>query len=236
MNHPPEEKANKVQHNQRTLKQLQDLLQQGGYCIYVAPSGGRDRPNKEGKFDVAPFDPQSIELFWLMARHSAAETHFYPLTLKTYPLMPPPSHVEKELGEKRVIHISPVYLAFGKEIDMVHFPGSENGDKRTKRTKRADYIWNLVKKNIMDSPNIIHWISFNLIIAILLTIDLWKSYRNPHPIKVKEALLFHAGWITLALLFNLWIYFTFGSKHAFDFLTGYYLKNRSVSTTSLFSS
>lgn len=149
MNHPPEEKANKVQHNQRTLKQLQELLQQGGYCIYVAPSGGRDR-QKEGKVDVAPFDPQSIELFWLMARQS--KTHFYPLALKTYPLMPPPNHVEKELGEKRVIHVTPVYLNFGKEIDMENFPGSENGDKRTKRTKRADYIWNLVKKEYYGFP------------------------------------------------------------------------------------
>lgn len=85
----------------------------------------------------------------------------------------------------------------------------------------------------MDSPNIIHWISFNLIIGILLGIDLWKSYRNPHSIKVKEALLFSAGWITLALLFNLWIYFTFGSKPAFDFLTGYLLE-KSLSIDNLF--
>lgn len=152
MNTPPEEKASKVQQNQRTLKQMQELLNQGGYCIYVAPSGGRDRQNKEGKLDVSPFDPQSIELFWLMGNQSASPTHFYPLSLQTYSLMPPPNHVEKELGEKRVIQYTPVFLAFGDEIDMVNFPGSENGDKRTKRVKRADYIWNLVRNKYQAFP------------------------------------------------------------------------------------
>lgn len=152
MNYPPEEKPSKVQHNQRTLKQMQELLNHGGYCIYVAPSGGRDRQNKDGKLDVSPFDPQSIELFWLMGSQSASPTHFYPLSLQTYSLMPPPNHVEKELGEKRVIQYTPVFLAFGDEIDMVHFPGSENGDKRTKRIKRADYIWNLVRNTYQTFP------------------------------------------------------------------------------------
>lgn len=146
MAHPPEEKAAKVLHNQRTLKQMQELLNKGGNCIYVAPSGGRDRKNAEGEVDVAPFDHQSVELFWLMGQQAASPTHFYPLALQTYHLMPPPSLVEKEVGEKRVINVSPAFIAFGKEIDMEHFPGSENCDKRTKRTKRAEYICNLVRR------------------------------------------------------------------------------------------
>lgn len=144
ISHPPEEKVEKVLHNQRTLKKMQELLNEGGYCIYVAPSGGRDRPNSAGKVDVAPFDPQSVELFWLMGQQAERPTHFYYLTLQTYHLMPPPRHVEKDLGEKRIIHKTPVYLSFGDEIDMENFPGSENLDKRTKRNKRAEYIWGKV--------------------------------------------------------------------------------------------
>ncbi len=152
MSHPPEEKAEKVLHNQRTLKKMQDLLNEGGYCIYVAPSGGRDRPNTSGQFDVAPFDTQSIEFFWLMGQQAEHPTHFYPLALKTYHLMPPPHHVEKELGERRIIHVSPVYLAFGEEIEMENFPGSENLDKREKRAKRAEYIWNKVHQDYQSFP------------------------------------------------------------------------------------
>lgn len=152
MSHPPEQKAEKVLHNQRTLKTMQELLNKGGCCIYVAPSGGRDRPNASGVVEVAHFDPQSLELFSLMGQQASSPTHFYPLALKTYPLMPPPNHVEKELGEKRVIHITPAYLAFGDEIDMDNFPGSENLDKRAKRTKRAEVIWQIVCQNYQMFP------------------------------------------------------------------------------------
>ena len=153
ISYPPEKKAEKVAHNQRTLKTMQDLLNKGGCCIYVAPSGGRDRPNTAaGTVEPALFDAQSVELFSLMGQQAASQTHFYPLALKTYPLMPPPNHVEKELGEKRVVHVSPAFLAFGDEIDMDQFPGSENLDKRAKRSKRADYIWQLVCRMYHQFP------------------------------------------------------------------------------------
>ncbi len=145
--HPPEKKAEKVTHNQRTMKKMSELLSEGGRCIYVAPSGGRDRQNDEGQIDVSPFDPQSLEMFWLMAKHADHPTHFYPLSLKTYDLMPPPRQVEKELGEKRLARFTPVHLAFAPEIDMDNFPGSENLDKKSKRDKRAEYIWEIVHQN-----------------------------------------------------------------------------------------
>lgn len=78
-----------------------------------------------------------------------------------------------------------------------------------------------------------HWIGFNVIIGILLGIDLWRAYRNPHHISVKEALMTSCGWIILALLFNGWIHWTFGSKAAFEFLTGY-LVEKSLSVDNLF--
>lgn len=145
MEHPTEKKSQKVLHNQRTLKKMQELLNQGGQCIYVAPSGGRDRSNAQGVVEPTPFDPDSLELFWLIAKQSQSPTHFYPLALKTYPLMPPPKEVEKELGEKRQVAYTPVFLAFGKEINKEVFPGSEQMDKKTKRINRANYIYNLVK-------------------------------------------------------------------------------------------
>ena len=147
VSHPPEEKSEKVTLNQRTLKKMQELLHAGGKCIYVAPSGGRDRPHPSGEFHVAPFDPQSIELFYLLGRNAEHLTHFYPLSLKTHQLMPPPCQVEKELGEKRVIHYTPVYITFGNELDMEYFPGSEVSDKKEKRKMRTDYIWQEVCKN-----------------------------------------------------------------------------------------
>jgi glycerol-3-phosphate O-acyltransferase len=142
---PPEQKSEKLQHNQRTMKVLLQMLAEGGKCIYVAPSGGRDRPDGQGYVDVAPFDPQSIELFWLLAQQSGTPTHFYPLALYTYPLLPPPNSVEKELGEHRQAQCTPIRMAFGNEIDMDDFPGAGALPKKEKREARAIYIWEQVR-------------------------------------------------------------------------------------------
>lgn len=140
----PALKQERLQHNQRTMNRMSQLLSEGSKCIYVAPSGGRDRPNRVGKLEVAEFDGQSIELFWLMAQKSGHPTHFYPLALSTYDLLPPPDNVKKKLGEPRHTKATPIHLAFGAEVDMDHFSGSDHLDKKQKRQARARYIWEQV--------------------------------------------------------------------------------------------
>lgn len=85
----------------------------------------------------------------------------------------------------------------------------------------------------MVDVTLYHWIGFNAIVILILGLDLWRSTRNPHPIRIKEALTLSAGWITLALLFNGWIYTAFGFQPALDFLTGYLLE-KSLSVDNIF--
>lgn len=144
MESPPEQKAEKQQHNQRAMQKLRQLLTEGGKCIYVAPSGGRDRPDSSGKMVLDAFDPQSIEFFWLLSQQAGTVTHFYPLALKTHELIPAPSSVEKELGERRHAKCTPIHMAFGKEIDMENIPGAELLAKSERRLARALYIWQQV--------------------------------------------------------------------------------------------
>lgn len=159
----PELKQQKLQHNQRTMLRMSELLAEGGKCIYVAPSGGRDRLDKKtGTVEVAPFDPQSIEMFWLMAQQSGQPTHFYPLSLATYDLLAPPQTVDTELGERRYAQCAPVRLSFGPKIDMLNFPGSENLDKKSKRVARANYIWELVKQEYYLARQQDHLMSRNI--------------------------------------------------------------------------
>lgn len=80
---------------------------------------------------------------------------------------------------------------------------------------------------------IVHWIVFNLFVLILLAFELWRFTRHPHPIGIKESLLNSCGWISIALLFNVWIYFAFGSKPALNFFTGY-LVEKTLSVDNLF--
>lgn len=142
--HPPEKKRAKQMHNQKTMKSMQKLLSTGGHIIYVAPSGGRDRKNKKGQIEVAAFDPQAIELFYLMAKKSKRPTHFYPLALYTYDLLPPPETTNIELGEKRTIAFAPIRAFFEAEFDMQPFDLIM--DKNEKREKRAQTIYNIVKQ------------------------------------------------------------------------------------------
>ena len=100
-----------------------------------------------GDVVVSPFDPQSIEFFHLIARESGKKAHYYPLALKTYDLLPPPHSIEVELGEQRDPKCTPIHLSFGREIDMETFPGSDETDKKTLRSNRAEHIYNLVKES-----------------------------------------------------------------------------------------
>ena len=134
------------------MELMSKLLSEGGKCIYVAPSGGRDRPNKQGIVEVAPFDPQSLEMLHLMAQKSGHPTFFFPMALKTFYLLPPPQTIQVELGEARVTKRGASHLAFGPEIDMENFPGSSEKDKHARRKLRADYIWKLVADDYAKFP------------------------------------------------------------------------------------
>ena len=143
--HPPGKKEEKLLHNRKTMQLMSQLLTKGGQIIYVAPSGGRDRPNKQGILEIAHFDIQSLEMFYLMAKKAKKTTHFYPLSLATYNILPPPDKTNIEMGEQRIAERGGIRLAVGEEIDMEHFPGSEEKNKTLKRKKRAEFIYSLVK-------------------------------------------------------------------------------------------
>ncbi len=150
---PIEKKAEKLAHNQKALKALEDLFNDGGKCIYVAPSGGRDRVDAHGIPQVAPFDPQSIELFYLLSQKARHATHFYPLTLATYNLLPPPQDIQTQIGEKRTTSFSPAHVVFGERIDMQHIGECHKvTDKKEKRAVRAQAIWQLVASDYESLP------------------------------------------------------------------------------------
>ncbi|HWP91664.1 MAG TPA: TerC family protein [Thermodesulfobacteriota bacterium] len=83
------------------------------------------------------------------------------------------------------------------------------------------------------SNEVLFWVGFNAFIALILILDLGVFHRKAHVIKIKEALLWCAVLISLALLFNLGVYFWKGPKVALEFLTGYLIE-QSLSVDNLF--
>jgi glycerol-3-phosphate O-acyltransferase len=145
---PPHQKHEKQLHNKRTMQLMAELLSEGGHAIYVAPSGGRDRANPKGEVEVAPFDPQSIEMLHLMTQKAKRPTHFYTLALSTYHLLPPPETTATEIGETRITHGGAIHLAFGPEVNMEDIPLiTKEMDKHERRKVRAEFLWRQVKRD-----------------------------------------------------------------------------------------
>jgi glycerol-3-phosphate O-acyltransferase len=145
MDHPPAERAAKQRHNRRTMEIMGRLLAESGRCVYVAPSGGRDRPGADGRVEVAPFDPQSIEMFVLMARRSGRRCHFHPMALATYDMLPPPDTIQVELGERRRVKRCAIHLAVGPVLDMDDVPADTLTDADARRRARADAVQQRVR-------------------------------------------------------------------------------------------
>jgi tellurite resistance protein TerC len=83
------------------------------------------------------------------------------------------------------------------------------------------------------SIQVLLWVIFNIFVVTMLALDLGVFHRTAHVINVREALAWCALWITLAMLFNLGIYFWHGSEPALEFLTGYLLEY-SLSVDNIF--
>ncbi|MFA6949670.1 MAG: TerC family protein [Lentimicrobiaceae bacterium] len=77
------------------------------------------------------------------------------------------------------------------------------------------------------------WCGFGLVVIIMLVIDLGVFNRKAHVVEIKEALIWTAVWITLALLFNYVIYLFMGKEKALEYLAGYLIE-KSLSVDNLF--
>jgi tellurite resistance protein TerC len=77
------------------------------------------------------------------------------------------------------------------------------------------------------------WIGFNVFVVIMLALDLGVFHKKTHKVPVKEAIIWTSVWITLAMIFNILIYFDMGKTKALEFLTGYVIEY-SLSVDNIF--
>ncbi|PWA43531.1 Glycerol-3-phosphate O-acyltransferase, alpha helical bundle, N-terminal [Artemisia annua] len=119
--------------NTRTLKEMALLLRSGSKLIWIAASGGRDRPDPiTNQWFPAPFDASSVDNMRRLVEHAGVPGHIYPLALLCYDIMPPPPQVEKEIGERRVISYHGAGLSVAPKIDYNEVTASSEGPKEAK--------------------------------------------------------------------------------------------------------
>lgn len=81
--------------------------------------------------------------------------------------------------------------------------------------------------------NILVWVGFLAFVVLMLALDLGVFHRKSHEVKIKEALIWSAVWISLALIFNYGVYLFMGKEKALEFLAGYLIE-KSLSIDNLF--
>ncbi|GAQ86900.1 Glycerol-3-Phosphate Acyltransferase [Klebsormidium nitens] len=117
INDVPELAAEKTKANRRTLVEMARLFKAGGQFIWIAPSGGRDRPDPAtGQWVPAAFDDSSVELMRRLSDDSPVPGHLYPLAVLCHDIMPPPPTLDKALGEQRITNYHGVGMSVGPQL------------------------------------------------------------------------------------------------------------------------
>jgi tellurite resistance protein TerC len=81
--------------------------------------------------------------------------------------------------------------------------------------------------------SIYFWIGFHAFVFFMLALDLGVFHKHTHKIPVREAVIWTVVWISLAILFNVFVYLEFGKVRALEFLTGYVIEY-SLSVDNIF--
>jgi len=83
------------------------------------------------------------------------------------------------------------------------------------------------------NESMVLWTGFNLFVIVMLALDLGVFHRKTHVVTVKESLVWTGVWITLAMIFNILIYYRSGEEKAVEFFTGYLIE-KSLSVDNIF--
>jgi tellurite resistance protein TerC len=70
------------------------------------------------------------------------------------------------------------------------------------------------------------WVGFNVFVLLMLALDLGVVHRTAHVVSVREALVWSAVWVALALAFSAGLYLAWGAGPARSFSPGTPSKSR----------
>jgi Integral membrane protein TerC family len=77
------------------------------------------------------------------------------------------------------------------------------------------------------------WLVFGAIVVTLLTFDLGVLHSDNHEIGVQESLLLSAGYISVAVLFGVWVWWYLGAQSGMEYYTGFLIE-KSLSMDNVF--
>ena len=83
----------------------------------------------------------------------------------------------------------------------------------------------------IGSPGV--WAGFIAFVLVMLALDLGVFHRKAHVVGVREALVWSAVWVALAVVFGIGVWHTSGPERGLEFFTGYLIE-KSLSIDNVF--
>jgi len=153
MDDDPATRPRKQKQNMKTLGRISKALGRGGQLLWIAPSGGRDRPDPAtGVFSPAEFDPAAVDLMAKLAGKAKKTTTLFPMAMWSAPVMPPPAGLEKDLGEQRVTNFSGVSISLGAPVDPAGVPEGQSLSDTIFEAVCEEYAWTDRVIRLDESP------------------------------------------------------------------------------------
>ncbi|KAL0048529.1 hypothetical protein WJX82_005114 [Trebouxia sp. C0006] len=154
----PELKSEKMATNRRTLGAMVKEMSKGGKLVWIAPSGGRDRPDTEsGDWLPHQYDPGAVELMRTMMAKSKKAGHLWPMAMYSWEVMPPPASLEKNLGERRLTGYAGTGISLAEELDVdALLSGIAPDQKQERQQKLTDTAWKATVEEFKSMSEAIH--------------------------------------------------------------------------------
>jgi tellurite resistance protein TerC len=77
------------------------------------------------------------------------------------------------------------------------------------------------------------WVGFNLFVLLAIALDLGVFHRTAHKIEIREAALWSAVWIAVAIAFGFFVWNWYGEQRGLEYFTGYVIE-KALSVDNLF--
>ena len=77
------------------------------------------------------------------------------------------------------------------------------------------------------------WTGFNAFVLAMLAVDLFVFHREAHEVRSREAAIWSAVWVTLALLFGAGVYHFMGPQRGLEYFAGYLIE-KALSVDNIF--
>ena len=104
---------------------------------------------------------------------------------------------------------------------------------RPDRSSRRAPYQHLEVETLMATGTPMAWVVFGAVVVVMLALDLGVFHRKAHVIRAREAAVWSLVWISVALLFNLGIYFQAGGDRALEFFQAWLIE-KALSVDNLF--